>query len=114
MYTTGKNSKGEVVKLPLLNNGRTLFCSEMDLVSVDIPEGVECFYGSKNGFTELSLPEGLMIASVNYNGIKELSVPNTIKTLSCIGNKLTEVDVPHDLVTCYLDSGVNVNKIKRE
>ena len=64
-------------------NDSILSCSNQDLVSLDIPEGVKYVSCYNNFLTKLNIPEGVKEVWCRNNNIKELNLPDSIETLSC-------------------------------
>lgn len=81
LKAVGINSKGERIEFEI--GTRFFHCTNEDLISLKIPDGVKKVWCNNNLLTELILPEGVIELYCWDNKLTELKIPSSIKKLSC-------------------------------
>ena len=85
MLAIGYNSKGERKEFDCFNcfDFKSLLCSNKDLISLILPEGVISVYCHDNNLSELIIPSGVEMVYCYNNLITELIIPSSVNLLSC-------------------------------
>ena len=102
LIAIGVNSKGKTIEFKVSDITGKLYCSDKDLVSLTIPEGVKSVYCNYNQLTKLVLPKGVKEVYCYYNQLTELILPEGVIEVYCYSNNLTKLILPEGVkwVSC--------------
>ncbi len=92
--------------------GITISCIIADLVSLEIPDGINIVHCDHNYLTSLQIPNSVKQLFCSNNKITSLEVPDTIMALHCQHNKIKKLSVPNQMTSLKCDKEVKgLNKL---
>ena len=104
MVAVGITSKGE--RLEFNCSDGILCCWDRDLVSLEVPDGVELINCWNNQLTELIIPESVTYLHCENNQLTKLKVPEGVITVWCYNNKLSELLIPESVTSLKCDKEI--------